>query len=59
MSGLIFLGAAAVLGGWFLIYAVRICVAYSDALAKRTFRYSIMYLSLLFAAFLVDHYLRF
>ena len=59
MSGLIYLTAAAGLGGLFLIYAVRICLAYSDELAKRTFRYSILYLSLLFAALLVDHYLRF
>ena len=29
---------------------------YSDALARQTFRYSIVYLSLLFAALLVDHY---
>jgi protoheme IX farnesyltransferase len=57
MSGLIYLAAAAGLGGLFLIYAVRICLAYSDELAKRTFRYSILYLSLLFAALLVDHYL--
>jgi heme o synthase len=59
MSGLIYLVAAAGLGGLFLVYAVRICLAYSDELAKRTFRYSIVYLSLLFAALLVDHYLRF
>ena len=59
MSGLIYLTAAAGLGGLFLNYAVRICLAYSDELAKRTFRYSILYLSLLFAALLVDHYLRF
>ena len=59
MSGLIYLAAAAGLDGLFLIYAVRICLAYSDELAKRTFRYSILYLSLLFAALLVDHYLRF
>ncbi len=59
MSGLIYLGTAAGLGGLFLTYAVRICLAYSDELAKRTFRYSILYLSLLFSALLVDHYLRF
>lgn len=59
MSGLIYLAAAAGLGGLFLVYAVRICVAYSDELAKKTFRYSIVYLSLLFAVLLVDHYLRF
>ncbi|MEO8003807.1 MAG: heme o synthase [Betaproteobacteria bacterium] len=59
MSGLIYLLSAAALGGLFLIYAIRICVAYSDELAKKTFRYSIVYLSLLFAALLIDHFLRF
>jgi protoheme IX farnesyltransferase len=59
MSGWIYLGAALVLGGMFLRYAVRLYLAYSDALARRTFRFSIVYLSLLFAALLVDHYLRF
>ncbi|HEX4984706.1 MAG TPA: heme o synthase [Burkholderiales bacterium] len=59
MSGPLYLAAAAVLGGVFLVYAVRICRSYSDELAKRTFRYSILYLSLLFAALLVDHYLQF
>jgi len=29
---------------------------YSDDLAKRTFKYSIIYLTLLFAALLIDHY---
>ncbi len=59
MSGLVYLVAAIGLGAVFLVYAVRICVAYSDDLAKSTFRYSILYLSLLFAALLVDHYLRY
>ncbi|HVY07076.1 MAG TPA: heme o synthase [Burkholderiales bacterium] len=58
MSGIVYLVSAAGLGGLFLIYAARICLAYSDELAKRTFRYSILYLSLLFAALLVDHYVR-
>ena len=52
------LAAAILLGGIFLAYAVRIYVNYSDALARRTFRYSITYLSTLFAALLVDHYFR-
>jgi heme o synthase len=59
MSGLVYLVAAVGLGGLFLIYAARIWLAYSDELAKKTFRYSILYLSLLFAALLVDHYVRF
>ena len=57
MSGLLYLVAALVLGGIFLAYAVRIYVAYSDAVAQKTFRYSIAYLAFLFAALLVDHYL--
>jgi protoheme IX farnesyltransferase len=57
MSGTLYLAAALVLGGIFLAYAVRIYVAYSDAVAQSTFRYSIVYLAALFAALLVDHYL--
>jgi protoheme IX farnesyltransferase len=56
MSGSIYLAAALTLSGVFVAYAVRLYVAYSDALARRTFRYSIAYLALLFAALLVDHY---
>jgi len=57
MSGWLYLAAAVVLGGIFIAYAVRIYVDYSDALARRTFRYSIVYLAALFAALLADHYL--
>jgi len=57
MSGWLYLAAAVVLGAVFIAYAVRIYVDYSDALARRTFRYSIVYLAALFAALLVDHYL--
>jgi len=57
MSGWLYLAAAAVLDGVFIAYAVRIYVDYSDALARRTFRYSIVYLAALFAALLVDHHL--
>jgi protoheme IX farnesyltransferase len=57
MSGWIYLAAALALGGVFIAYAVRIYLAYSDSLARRTFRYSILYLAALFAALLVDHYL--
>jgi len=57
MSGLAYLIAAAALGAVFLAYALRIYFTYSDALARKTFRYSIAYLAFLFAALLVDHYL--
>jgi len=44
------------LGFLFLAYVIALFISYSDALAKRTFRFSITYLSLLFAALLIDHY---
>ena len=50
---------ALVLGFGFLAYAWRMYRHYSDALAQKTFRYSIIYLSILFAALLVDHYFKF
>ena len=56
MTGWIYLFSALLLNAGFIAYAVRLYVSYSDALARRTFRYSILYLSLLFAALLVDHY---
>ncbi len=59
MSGWIYLASAVALGGVFLAYAIRLNIRYSDDLARRTFRYSILYLSALFAALLVDHYLPF
>jgi len=57
MSGSIYLASAIVLGGIFLAYAIGLYRRYSDRLAHATFRYSIMYLALLFAALLADHYL--
>jgi protoheme IX farnesyltransferase len=59
MSGTIYLMSALALNGLFLAYAVGLYVNYSDRLARRTFSYSIVYLSCLFAALLVDHYWRF
>ena len=56
MSGWIYLAAALTLSGVFVAYAVRLYIGYSDALARRTFRYSIVYLAMLFAALLIDHY---
>ena len=57
MSGPIYLAAAIVLGIMFCGYAWRLWRQYSDQLARRTFRFSIVHLSLLFAALIVDHYL--
>ena len=58
MSGPVYLASALVLGGVFLAYAIALHVRYSDALARRTFAYSIAYLAALFSALLVDHYWR-
>ncbi len=57
MSGWLYLVSALVLGGIFLGYAWQLWREYSDALARRTFRYSIVYLGALFAALLLDHWL--
>jgi len=57
MSGALYLGVAVALGLQFIRYAWRLYRDYSDALARRTFRYSIAYLFGLFGALLVDHYL--
>jgi protoheme IX farnesyltransferase len=56
MSGWPYLLSACALGGIYLYYAVRIFVDYSDRLAQHAFRYSIVYLSALFAALLLDHW---
>jgi protoheme IX farnesyltransferase len=58
MSGIVYLASAVLLGAVFLAYAWKIYREYSDDLARKTFRYSIVYLSLLFAALLIDHYSR-
>jgi heme o synthase len=57
MSGLIYLASAVILGAGFIYYAWQLWRQYSDALARKTFKFSIWHLSLLFAALLVDHYL--
>ena len=58
LSGLIYLASALALGAGFMVYAIRIYREYSDQLARQTFRYSIIYLTALFAALLIDHYIR-
>ena len=57
MSGIFYLVSAAALGALFIWYAWHLWRRYSDALARKTFSYSILYLALLFGALLIDHYL--
>lgn len=56
MSGLIYLVGSTALNAVFMYYAIEIYRNYSDQLARNAFRYSILYLALLFVALLVDHY---
>lgn len=57
MSGWFYLVSALALSIGFCGYAWALWRNYSDALARKTFRFSLIHLSLLFAALLVDHYL--
>ncbi len=56
MSGFIYLASVLLLDAAFMAYAIRLFREYSDTLAKSMFKFSILYLTLLFAALLVDHY---
>ncbi|PLC55873.1 protoheme IX farnesyltransferase [Pollutimonas nitritireducens] len=59
MSGLVYLVAAIILSGLFISYAWRLYKEYSDELSRKLFRFSILYLALLFGALLVDHWVAF
>ena len=57
MSSWLYLVTAVVLSIGFIGYAVALYREYSDELARRTFRFSLIHLSALFAALLLDHYI--
>ncbi|MCX7662405.1 MAG: heme o synthase [Tepidimonas fonticaldi] len=57
MNGWLYLLVALGLNAGFVAHAWRLWRSYSDALARKTFRFSLIHLSALFAAMLVDHYL--
>ena len=57
MSGWVYLASALILGFLFCLHGWQLWREYSEALARKTFRFSILHLSLLFAALLLDHYL--
>jgi protoheme IX farnesyltransferase len=48
---------AIVLSVGFCWYGWKLLRNYSDELARKTFRFSLIHLSVLFAALLLDHYL--
>lgn len=58
MSGLLYLACAIVLSGMFVFQAWQLYREYSDERSRKLFRFSILYLSLLFAALLFDHWLQ-
>jgi protoheme IX farnesyltransferase len=57
MSGWLYLVSAVILSLGFCGYAWALWRNYSDELSRKTFRFSLIHLSLLFAALLIDHYL--
>ena len=57
MSSWLYLVAAVTLSIGFTAYAFALWRNYSDELARKTFRFSLIHLSVLFAALLIDHYL--
>ena len=57
MSGWLYLASALILGFLFCLHGWQLWREYSEALARKTFRFSILHLSLLFGALLLDHYL--
>ena len=57
MSSWLYLLVAVGLSLGFCWYGFRLWREYSDALARQTFRFSLIHLSALFVALLVDHYL--
>jgi protoheme IX farnesyltransferase len=57
MSSWLYLAVALVLSIGFIAYAIALMRHYSDELARKTFRFSLIHLSVLFAALLIDHYL--
>jgi protoheme IX farnesyltransferase len=58
MSGLIYFAAAIGLGGFFIYRALQLMNRSDERLPMQTFSFSITYLALLFAALLVDHYVK-
>jgi heme o synthase len=58
MSSWLYLAVALVLSVGFIGYAIALMRHYSDELSRQTFRFSLIHLSALFAALLIDHYIK-
>ena len=57
MSGGIYLVSAVILSSIFLYYSIKLYFSDNDAIAMKTFNFSIYYIFLIFVALLLDHYL--
>ena len=57
MSGGIYLVSAVILSSIFLYYSIKLYFSDDDAIAMKTFNFSIYYIFLIFVALLLDHYL--
>jgi len=57
MSGVVYLGGVVILNAIFLYYAIKMQSGKDESIPIKTFGYSIIYLMLLFALLLIDHYL--
>jgi len=57
MSGVFYLVSTLILDGIFLYYVIKLQKSLKDGIAMKTFGFSIVYLILLFAVLLIDHYI--
>jgi protoheme IX farnesyltransferase len=58
MSGMIYLIATLILNIVFLYYVIMMMRVKDNKTAMKTFWYSIVYITMIFAALLLDHYLK-
>ena len=57
MSGIVYLISAIILSSIFMYYSIKLYLSDDDAIAMKTFNFSIYYIFLIFIALLLDHYL--
>ncbi|MDA9146185.1 heme o synthase [Gammaproteobacteria bacterium] len=57
MSGFVYLISAIILSSIFMYYSIKLYLSDDDAIAMKTFNFSIYYIFLIFIALLLDHYL--
>src|SRR6056300_1482658 len=57
MSSIVYLISAIILSSIFMYYSIKLYLSDDDAIAMKTFNFSIYYIFLIFIALLLDHYL--